>query len=563
MSYPSLEQYTEALQSPQLDILDAELKQGRLKTTGLGLPLALCGGFALTYTVEASGKKFALRCFHKESRELEKRYAAIATKLKQLTSSYFLPFEFIRDGIRIQGAAYPIVKMAWAQGQTLAEFLENEHQNKSSLQRLRQSLNKLAEFIERNQIAHGDIQPENLMVSANGAEIQLIDYDGMFVETLRGAKATELGQVNFQHPQRSGDHFNQYLDRFSFITLDIAIQALIASPALWNISRSEPSAVVFRRNDFIDPGTSLVFQEVMKLPGLKIHAENLAKVAAGVFNSIPSLSDFLQGKGISNTLINFEPRTTPAVANYQGAYFVCDAANYAQVLAQVGNRIELIGKVHSIKQGRGQNRKPYIFINFSDWRGRAIKLAIWSDGLKSIEPNVPNDTWVGKWLSITGLVDPPFNGQAGSVKYTHLSITINAKGQIQQIPENEARYRLGATGLKRAAPTTVNRNSEILQNMGGTTRPTITGAPKNIAQPHPKQVPNKSANQQLLDKMRAQTPVVTQPSAGPTVSNIPLKPKSSSPAGRQPTAPKKTSWGKEASWYSESLLRPPLLQPVL
>lgn len=59
MAYPSLEQYNEALQSPQLVLLDPELKRGALRTTGLGLPLALCGGFALTYEVTVGSKKYA------------------------------------------------------------------------------------------------------------------------------------------------------------------------------------------------------------------------------------------------------------------------------------------------------------------------------------------------------------------------------------------------------------------------------------------------------------------------------------------------------------------------
>ncbi|OZY86036.1 serine/threonine protein kinase [Cellvibrio mixtus] len=543
MPYPSLEQYTEALQSPHIAILEPELKRGTLKTTGLGLPLALCGGFALTYTVEANGKKFALRCFHKESRELEKRYAAIASKIKQLNSPYFLPFEFIREGIRIQGANYPIVKMAWAQGKTLAEFLENEHKNKGALQQLRGSLGKLADFIERNQIAHGDIQPENLMVSGNGATIQLIDYDGMFVDVLNGSKATEYGQVNFQHPKRSGDHFNQHLDRFSFICLDIAIQSLIINPQLWSISNSEPSAILFRRNDYIDPGSSAIFNEVRKLPELKNQIENLAKIASGNFGAIPSLSDFQQGKGISNVLISYGVKATASTHLYQGAYFVCDATNYQQVLAQVGNRIELIGRVHSIKPGWTQNRKRYVFINFSDWRGRAVKLAIWSDGLKDIGPNVPDDAWIGKWLSVTGLVDSPYDGQAGSVKYTHLSITINAKGQIQKLADGEARYRLGSAGQKQVMPIASSRNSDILQNMGGTAKPSTTTAPQNTSHLASKPVPQKSTNQQLLDNMRAKTPVVTQPSAHQTVSNIPLKPKSSSPGNKQAPVPKNTSWG--------------------
>lgn len=499
MAYPTLEQYNEALQSPQLVLQDPELKQGLLKKTGLGLPLALCGGFALTYTVDVGTKRYALRCFHKESRELEHRYHAIATRLKQLNSPYFLPFEFNPNGIRIQGRTYPIVKMAWAKGKTLAEFLESEHRNTAALQRLRQALGSLASYLEQNQIAHGDIQPENVMVSSDGGSVQLIDYDGMYVDSLKGAKATELGQVNFQHPQRTADQFSPHLDRFSFLTLDVALQALIASASLWNTSRSEPSAVVFRRNDFLDPGASSVFQDSVRLPNLKTHVEGLAKVATGAFASIPALADFLQGRGISAGPILIRPKSLGAAA-YQGAYTICDATNFEQVLKQVGNRIELIGRVHSVKKGWAQNRKPYVFVNFSDWRGKAIKLAIWGDGMDAIKPLVPDDSWIGRWLSVTGLVDPPFSNKVRSTSYTHLSITVSAKGQIQQLPEQEATFRLGATSRPAAPSSTASsRNSTILDGMGGST--SHTRSPSPIRSPS---TPVKSSNQHLLDSMRRQ-----------------------------------------------------------
>ncbi|MCF5889501.1 protein kinase family protein [Aeromonas veronii] len=511
MAYPTLEQYNEALQSPQLVLQDAELKHGTLKTTGLGLPLALCGGFALTYTVQAGGKKFALRCFHKESRELEIRYQAISSRIKQLASPYFLPFEFIPAGIRIQGVMYPIVKMAWAQGQTLAEFLENEYRNPQSLQRLRQALANLADFLEKNQISHGDIQPENIMVSAGGSTIQLIDYDGMYVEALQSSKATELGQVNFQHPKRTANDFNEKLDRFSFLTLDVALQALIASSSIWTISRSEPSAVVFRRNDFLDPSSSVIFKEVLKITGVGLHVKNLARVALGDFNKVPTLVDFLQNKGIYHEEIIFGQGATLAKAGYQGAYVVCDALKYEKVFEQVGSRIELIGKIHSVRRGWGANRKPYVFVNFSDWRGKAVKLAIWSDGMNAIGANVPDQTWIGRWLSVTGLVDAPYHGHAKSTTYTHISITITAPGQIQQIPEQEARYRL-LGGIAAPARTVPSQNAGILSTMTKGTR--ASNSPIQI-RPTPT-APQKSSNQQLLEKMRAQqVPQVTYTSASP------------------------------------------------
>src|SRR5271167_235657 len=101
MSYPTLEQYNEALQHPNLALVDPALKRGTIATTGLGLPLALCGGFALTYTISTAGKKYAVRCFHKQSNRLEERYSAISKRLKSLSSPYFLDFEFQQQGVRV------------------------------------------------------------------------------------------------------------------------------------------------------------------------------------------------------------------------------------------------------------------------------------------------------------------------------------------------------------------------------------------------------------------------------------------------------------------------------
>ena len=36
--------------------------------SGLGTPHAISGGFALTYTIKAGSKKYAVRCFHRESK---------------------------------------------------------------------------------------------------------------------------------------------------------------------------------------------------------------------------------------------------------------------------------------------------------------------------------------------------------------------------------------------------------------------------------------------------------------------------------------------------------------
>lgn len=524
MAYPSLEQYNEALQAPQLHLLDPELKTGTVRKTGLGLPMALCGGFALTYTINAGGKKYALRCFHKEASELERRYQAISTRLKQLGSHYFLRFDFMPKGIRIQGKEYPIVKMEWASGETLSEFLEREHRNPAALNHLRATLAKLATYLEQEHIAHGDIQPGNVMVSQGGGLVQLIDYDGMFVESLRGSEATELGQLNFQHPKRSPSDFNEKLDRFSFLALDVALQTLAVDSGIWGRSQSDPDAVVFRRTDYQAPGSSNVFREALKLPQLKVAVQNLAQVAAGSMGQVPSLSDFAQQRGVPQINVSFIAPSNMVRAAYQGPYDVVDATNYQTALALVGDKVELIGRIVSVVNGETRNHADYIFVNFSDWRGLAVKLNIWSDGLAALGSEMPTENWVGRWVTISGLLEPPFSKRTKTYSYTHISISVTQRGQIQIINESEAMFRLGKAVQKNVE----HRNAHVVRNMGGTTRHS-TPAPTSANQGNRQQPASlKTGNQSVLESMRKQTarppaPVRSQPYIPTPIPTRPTK----------------------------------------
>ena len=118
MSWPQILDYNEAVQDPRNAFTDPELRSGAVAETPLGLPLALSGGFALTYTVASGPRKFAIRCFHREVPEAQTRYAAISAKLQNLSSQYFVHFDFQEQGIRIRGRPYPIVKMDWVEGET-------------------------------------------------------------------------------------------------------------------------------------------------------------------------------------------------------------------------------------------------------------------------------------------------------------------------------------------------------------------------------------------------------------------------------------------------------------
>lgn len=439
MAYPTLEQYNEVFQYPQLALVDPSLKTGQIKMTGMGTPLALCGGFALTYTLTVGIKKFAIRCFHKQSLDLETRYLAISIKIKSLNSPYFLDFEFQPKGVKVNGVHYPLVKMAWATGITLGEFLEQNYKNKGLMQSLQKSLRELANYLESKNISHGDISPDNIMVSNNGNTLQLIDYDGMYVDAFRGKKSTELGNRNFQHIRRTADHFSHTLDRFSFILLDVAIEALIHNPILWKTTQSEATAVIFRANDYASPENSTIFQELFRNTTLGNIAKRFAAVSKADFDKIPSVSDFVNNRNIPQVVL-----TAPAqvVNQYLASFPVVDASNYSLGSKHVGDRVELIGRITEVKSNTARNGKPYVFINFGSWKGNIIKLSIWSEGLDVLS-EAPNSTWVGRWVSVSGLMEPPYVNS--KFNYSHLSISITKNNQIQFITDSQAKFRLSGS----------------------------------------------------------------------------------------------------------------------
>lgn len=515
MPYPSLEQYNQAFQLHSKLLIDPELKSGSVATTGLGLPLAISGGFALTYTIKSGVKKYAVRCFHRESKALERRYEAISRKISSLRSPYFLDFQFQPQGIKVEGISYPIVKMAWAKGETLGEFLEVNRCSTQAIAKLSVSIESLAAYLEKEKIAHGDFQTGNLMVSDGGAIVQLIDYDGMFVDEIKTLGSSELGHVNFQHPRRKATNpFNHTLDRFSLITLWLALKTLQIDPSIWDKSNSELDAIIFRANDFVDPSSSSILGMLSGIQQLSPHVKNFAAVCASAMEKTPSLNDFIAGRNIpvslANICMNGDIPSSRLKPGYIGAYTVLSALEYSACLKRVGDKVEVIGKIIDVKLNKTRNGKPYIFVNFGDWRGNIFKISIWSEGISAL-PSKPDASWIGKWISVVGLMEPPY--VSGKYKYSHISITVTTIGQMTVLSETDARWRLAGPNDSRQTLTSTSRNQEALERIKGNSTSAI---------PQPMSTNATTANQAILSKLRASTQTAS-PARAQTQHVVPHK----------------------------------------
>lgn len=263
---PNLSDYMQTFQNPNLFLSDRELGTCTCPKDQQGQPKVQSGGFALTFKLESPTKKWAVRCFHREVKDRDRRYTAISSKLSESAikqSGYFVDFVYQATGVTVKGQKYPIVKMSWAQGVTLGTFLETNYNNPQRLRNLRSALRQLYKFLVSQHIAHGDIQPGNVMVSDEGRKVQLIDYDGMFVPGIEGLKAAETGVPNFQHPSRQKQcPWNERLDRFPFIILDIALSVLVEKPSYWTKTNSSDEKVLFETTDYIAPYGSSIFNEL-------------------------------------------------------------------------------------------------------------------------------------------------------------------------------------------------------------------------------------------------------------------------------------------------------------
>jgi hypothetical protein len=524
MSYPQIVEYHEAVQHPSQAFTDPELKQGAVAENNLGLPLVMSGGFALTYAVTTPRRKCAVRCFHREIPAIQQKYDAIAKKLHSLTNGCFVYFDFQQSGINVRQQTFPIVRMDWVEGDTLGIWLDKHFGDSRALEKARTDFTAIARFLELKGIAHGDIQNGNVMV-ANG-DIKLIDYDGMFVPGMRPGNGSETGHKHFQHPDRRVSDFGPKMDRFSFIALDLSLKAVIEDKALYQKFREGGETVVFKANDFADPANSDIFRRLLAMPKLKEQARRFAAICEAPLAAVPTLDEFLVGNNIpaAKTQITTRPSPTTrsAAASYISAYPIVDALNFAAALQRVGDRVELIGRIVEVtpgarKAGKG-SPKRYVFINFGSSRGNIVKISIWSDGLAKLKEK-PSTAWIGRWVSVTGLIDVPHEYKRSK----HLSITVQEDGQIQQLSEIEAGFRLASMSMvparnSSAAPAAASPTTPTKAPAAASASPRVKAPAAKTTKAKPKAPPSRSS------RIARSTKSAGQPA--PPATNVPQAPQS-------------------------------------
>lgn len=279
--WPSPQEYNEAIQNPDINLRDPELSKCTPQLNRQGLPVPNTGAFATVYRLSNGNRSFAVRCFLNYYPDQENRYSLISNHLNSQKMGWMVPFEFQKEGIRVNGNWYPVLKMEWIEGERIDVFIYNNLGNPAVLADMSQKWLSTVASLRSARIAHGDLQHGNILIRSGS--IKLIDYDGMFVPQLDGLPTHEVGHRNFQHPKRTNSDYGIGLDNFSAWVIYVSLVGFSLDKNLWAHARAGDESLLFSAADYLAPDQSMI----VKL--LKQHSSEKLKRLAEQMHKLPSM----------------------------------------------------------------------------------------------------------------------------------------------------------------------------------------------------------------------------------------------------------------------------------
>ena len=291
-NWPTPNAYCAAVQNPRNCFTDAGFHGGRIVCDHLGLPKVSSGNFAVVFELELPAESYAVKCFTRQIRDQQQRYAAITRFLAGRPYPSLVAFRYVPQGIRLGGALFPLLTMAWVEGELLHQYVERRLGEPALLRDLAEQWRGVVGGLRTLGVAHGDLQHRNILVT--DGLVRLVDYDGMFVPALRGKAPDERGNDHFQHPNRTKQDYDERVDQFAALVIYLSLRALAADPQLWAQFHTGEN-LVLSRGDFVTPGATPVWQRLTASSDQEVRrlAEVLGHACAGPVAATPDLETAL------------------------------------------------------------------------------------------------------------------------------------------------------------------------------------------------------------------------------------------------------------------------------
>ena len=267
MQYPLISEYVKAIQ----DAGD-NLEQLAHLTPVLddhGEPYRSSGAFAVVFKMldKSTWKYYALKCFTEEQEGRADAYRQIADELDMIDSSYITSVKYMEKELFVDSQCeedeFPVLLMDWVDGETMEAYIAANYHNQSAMSMLCYRFGKMAAWLRTQSFSHGDIKPDNIIVRPDGS-LTLVDYDGMFVPSMKGSHSPTIGTRDFSHPLRTVDDFDETIDDFSLASIALSLKAISMNSTLLNIYGAS-DRLLFSENDYRNPSNSKVISALQEL----------------------------------------------------------------------------------------------------------------------------------------------------------------------------------------------------------------------------------------------------------------------------------------------------------
>ena len=269
MQYPLMSEYVSAIRDAS-DNLD-ELAHLVPVLDDHGEPYRSSGAFAVVFKMkdEQTGKCYALKCFTEEQKGRAEAYRQIADELEFVDSSYITSVKYLEKEIFVDSSCeedeFPVLLMDWIDGETMETYIAENYQDNYTMAMLCYRFCKMAAWLRSQPFAHGDIKPDNILVRPDGS-LALVDYDGMFVPSMKGQKSPTIGTKDFSHPLRTVDDFDETIDDFALASIALSLKAISLNPYLLD-EYGAADRLLFSAEDYRDLSNSNVFVSLSELLG--------------------------------------------------------------------------------------------------------------------------------------------------------------------------------------------------------------------------------------------------------------------------------------------------------
>ena len=267
MQYPLISEYVKAIQ----DVGDNLDKLAYLTPVldDHGEPYRSSGAFAVVFKMQdkSTGKYYALKCFTEEQEGRADAYRQIADELDMVDSPYITSVKYMEKELFVDSQCeedeFPVLLMDWVDGETMEAYIAANYHNQSAMSMLCYRFGKMAAWLRSQSFAHGDVKPDNIIIRPDGS-LTLVDYDGMFVPSMKGSQSPTIGTRDFSHPLRTVDDFDETIDDFSLASIALSLKAISMNSTLLD-TYGASDRLLFSENDYRNPSNSKVISALQEL----------------------------------------------------------------------------------------------------------------------------------------------------------------------------------------------------------------------------------------------------------------------------------------------------------